>query len=247
MKNKVVVTMPAYNASKTLEMTYAEINKEVVDDILLVDDYSHDDTIERAKKLGIKTFAHRKNKGYGGNCKTCYTEALNMGADIIILLHPDYQYSPRYLDKMVELLAKDEADAVFGSRILGGGAIEGGMPRYKYLGNLLLNFIQNWAYGLKLSDYATGYKAFKREVLERIPFHLNSNAFLFDEEINTQIVHFGFRLGQVPIPTNYFDKASSINLINSVIYGLGTVWTVLKWFLHKAGIIRFRIFCEKPK
>ena len=236
--------MPAYNASKTVEMTYNEINKGVVDDILLVDDCSQDDTVEKAKKLGIKVIAHSKNMGYGANLKTCFTEALKMGADIIIMLHPDFQYSPRHLDKMVEVLKNGEADAVLGSRILEGGALEGGMPIYKYLGNLLLNFIQNLAYGLKLSDYATGYKAYKREVLEKIPFHLNNNGFLFDEEMNTQMVHFGFKIAQIPISTKYFDEASTVNFITSLYYGIGTVWTVLKWLLHRAGIIRFAIFCE---
>jgi glycosyltransferase involved in cell wall biosynthesis len=242
---KVVVVMPAYNASKTLEMTYNEINKELVDDILLVDDYSRDDTVEKAKGLGIKVIAHHKNMGYGANSKTCYGEALKMGADIVVKLHPDFQYSPGHLDKMVELLKNDEADAVLGSRILGGGALAGGMPVYKYLGNMLLNLIQNSAYGLRLSDYATGYKAYRKEVLERIPFHLNSDGFLFDEELNTQIVHFGFRLAQIPIPTKYFDEASTVNFTESLFYGIETVWTVFKWLLHRAGIVRFRIFCEK--
>lgn len=247
MQEKVIVVMPAYNASKTLEMTYNEISKDIVDEILLVDDYSHDDTVEKAEKLGIKVIRHPKNMGYGANLKTCYTEALKMGATIVILLHPDFQYSPRHLDEMVKLLRSGKADAVLGSRILGGGALEGGMPVYKYLGNKLLNFIQNMAYGLKLSDYATGYKAYTREVLEKVPLHLNSDGFLFDEEINTQVIHFGFRLAQVPIPTKYFDEASTVNFIDSLLYGIGTVWTVFKWLIHRTGIIKFRIFCKKER
>lgn len=244
IKEKVIVVMPAYNAGKTLEMTYNEINKDIVSDILLVDDHSSDDTVEKAKNLNIKVIVHPKNMGYGANSKTCYKEALKMGADIVIMLHPDFQYCPRQLDKMVEVLRRDEADVILGSRILGGGALKGGMPLYKYLSNKLLSFIQNVAYGLNLSDYATGYKAYKRRVLEKIPFHLNSDGFLFDEEVNTQIVHFGFRLAQVPIPTNYFDEASTVNFITGLTYGLGTVWTVFKWLIHRTGIIKFRIFSE---
>lgn len=244
-KKKVIAVMPAYNASKTVERTYVEINKQIVDDVLLVDDCSQDDTAEKARKLGIKVIVHPKNRGYGGNLKTCFTEALKMGADIVVMLHPDYQYSPRCLDRMVEILANKEADAVLGSRILGGSTLEGGMPRYKFLANKLLSFIQNFAYGLNLSDYATGYKAFTKEVLKKIPFQLNSEGFLFDEEINTQVVHFGFKLVQTPIPTKYFDEASTVNFIDSLLYGIGTVWTVFKWLIHRAEIIKFKIFCDK--
>lgn len=247
MRKKVVVVMPAYNAAKTIERTHKEINKEVVDGIILVDDCSQDNTAEIARKLGIKVIVHPKNRGYGGNLKTCFRAALEMDADIIVMLHPDYQYSPKCLDKMAEILANKKADAVLGSRILGGSALEGGMPLYKYLANKLLSSIQNFAYGLNLSDYATGYKAFTREVLEKVPFHLNSEGFIFDEEISTQIVHFGFRLTQIPIPTKYFDEASTVNFMTSLQYGIETVWTVLKWLIHKTGIIKFSIFCEKPK
>lgn len=242
MGKKTIAIMPAYNASKTIERTYNDINRQVVDDILLVDDCSQDDTVKKAKALGIKVIIHPKNMGYGANLKTCFTEALRIGADIIVMLHPDYQYCPKQIDKMVELLKNGEADVVFGSRILGGSALKGGMPIYKYLGNKLLNFIQNLAYGLKLSDYATGYKVFNKEVLEKIPFHLNSNGFLFDEEMNTQIVHFGFKIAQVPIPTRYFEEASTINFFTSLDYGIGTVLTILKWFIHRTGIIKFGIF-----
>lgn len=247
MNKKTIVVMPAYNASKTVERTWSEIDRRVVDEILLVDDYSHDDTVEKARKLGIRTVVHPRNMGYGANLKTCFTEALRIGADIIVVLHPDYQYCPKHLDKMVELLKNGKADIVLGSRILGGAALEGGMPLYKFLGNKLLNLIQNFAYGLKLSDYATGYKGFKREVLEKIPYLDNRNDFWFDEEINTQMVHFGFRIAQIPIPTRYFKDASTVNFITSVHYGIGTVLIILKWFLHRTKIFKFRIFCEKSK
>lgn len=236
--------MPAYNASRTVEMTYNDINRQIVDDILLVDDCSQDDTVRKARKLGIKVIAHPKNMGYGANLKTCFTKALEMGADIIVMLHPDYQYSPKYLDKMVEILKNRTSDAVLGSRILGGSALKGGMPIYKYLSNKLLSFIQNLAYGLNLSDYATGYKAFSKEVLKKIPFQLNSDGFIFDEEINTQIVHFGFRLTQIPVPTKYFEDASTVNFITSLRYGIGIIWVILKWLLYRTGIVRFKIFCD---
>jgi len=245
MNNKIIVVMPAYNASKTLEMTYRDINRDVVDEILLVDDGSRDDTIDKAKKLGIIVIAHPKNMGYGANLKTCFKEALKMGAEIVIVLHPDYQYCPKRLDEMVRIIKNNEADVVLGSRIEGGTAIKGGMPLYKFLGNNLLNFIQNMAYGLNLSDYATGYKAFKREVLENIPFVLNSNGFLFDEEITTQAVNLGYRITQIPIPTKYFKEASTVNFLTSLNYGLGTVLVVIEWLLHRTGIIKFAIF-KKP-
>ncbi len=247
MKKKSIVVMPAYNAAKTLEMTYNDINREVVDEIILVDDGSRDNTVEIARKLGLTVFAHPVNIGYGANLKTCFTLALGLGADIVIVIHPDYQYCPKHLDKMVEIIEKDEADAVLGSRILGGAALEGGMPKYKYLGNLLLNFIQNSAYGLKLSDYASGYKAIKREVLEKLPYQLNRNDFVFDEEINTQIIHFGFRLTQIPVPTRYFKEASSVNFFTSLHYGIWTILLLLKWLLHKSGLKKIGIFSEKPK
>jgi len=243
-KRKVVVVMPAYNASKTLDMTYNDIDRSLVDEIILVDDCSRDDTVDRAKRLPIKVVTHPKNMGYGANLKTCFREALKMGADIIIQLHPDYQYDPKQIGKMVKLLNAKEADMVLGSRILGGAALQGGMPVYKFLGNSLLGFIQNLAYGLNLSDYATGYKGYAGKALEAIPFEKNSDGFIFDEEINTQVVHFGFRLAQIPIPTKYFKEASTVNFITSLSYGIDILLLILKWFLHRTGIVKIKIFCK---
>jgi glycosyltransferase involved in cell wall biosynthesis len=239
---KIVVIMPAYNAEKTLKQTFAEIPTSIVDEILLVDDASGDDTLKLAHNLGIRCFLHKRNLGYGGNQKTCYKEALNMGADIVVMLHPDYQYSPKIIPALTGLVASEEYDVAIGSRILGGKARSGGMPLYKYLANRLLTAFQNLLLGAKLSEYHTGFRAFSREVLETLPLLENSDDFIFDNEMLTQAIYFGFRVGEVSCPTRYFAEASSINFFGSVKYGLGVLFTSAKYFLQKRGWRDFRIF-----
>src|SRR5512139_3450721 len=224
---KVVVVMPAYNAEKTLKKTYEEIPFEIVDDVVLVDDASRDRTSEIAREMGIHTIVHTKNLGYGGNQKSCYKAALGLGADIVIMVHPDYQYTPRLIPAMAAMIAYDEFDAVLGSRILGIGALQGGMPRYKYIANRFLTLFENLLLGHKLSEYHTGYRAFSREVLERLPLDSNSNDFLFDNQMLAQLVWFGYRIGKVSCPTKYFPEASSINFRRSFMYGLGVLKTSL--------------------
>lgn len=239
---KVVVVLPAYNAEKTLQDTYSEIPKDIVDEIILVDDASSDRTTEVARSLGIKTIIHPENKGYGGNQKTCYREALNLGGDIIIMLHPDYQYTPKLIPAMAYLIQSDEFDAVLGSRILSGGALKGGMPLYKYLSNRVLTLIQNLFLGAKLSEYHTGYRAFRREVLENLPLGENSDDFVFDNQMLAQIIYFGYRIGEISCPAKYFKDASSINFSRSVKYGLGVLGTTFRFVFHKLGIIKSAIF-----
>ena len=239
---RVIVVLPAYNAGKTLERTIADIPAEVVDDLLLVDDASGDDTVEVAKRLGIPVLVHSANRGYGGNQKTCYAEALRRGADIVIMLHPDYQYSPRLIGAMAWLAASGEFDIVLGSRILGTGALTGGMPRYKYISNRLLTAIQNLLLGLKLSEYHTGYRTFTREVLQTLPLLECSDDFLFDNQILAQAARFGFRIGEISCPTRYFADASSINFRRSVVYGVGVLATSARFRLHKSGFHRDRLF-----
>ena len=224
-QQRVVVVLPAYNAAKTLEQTHREIPMEVVDEVILVDDASHDETVALARRLGIPALVHERNLGYGANQKTCYRYALLRGADIIIMLHPDYQYSPRLITAMASMLGVGLYDLVLGSRILGIGAVAGGMPRYKYLANRVLTFIENIVLGLKLSEYHTGYRGFRREVLERLPLAENSNDFLFDNEVLAQAAMFGFRIGELSCPARYFAEASSINFRRSIVYGLGVLWT----------------------
>jgi glycosyltransferase involved in cell wall biosynthesis len=233
---KIVVVLPAYNAAKTLEMTYREIPFEFVDDVLLVDDASRDETAEVGRRLGIRTIVHEQNKGYGGNQKTCYRAALELGADIVIMLHPDYQYTPRLLTAMAAMIAYGEFDAVLASRILGVGALKGGMPRYKYIANRFLTLAENILLGHKLSEYHTGYRAFSREVLENLPLERNSDDFVFDNQMLTQIIWYGFRIGELSCPTKYFKEASSINFRRSVVYGLGVLETALQFRLQKLGI-----------
>ena len=234
IKNKkIVLVMPSYNAEKTLAATYNEVDKSIVDEIILVDDASSDGTVELASSLNIRTIVHEKNKGYGGNQKTCYRAALDTGADIVIMLHPDYQYDPRLLPAMAHLVATDLYDIVLGSRILGRGAIEGGMPRYKYFANRILTLIENILIGQKLSEYHTGYRAYTRQVLESIPFESNSNDFIFDNEILVQAHSLGFRIGEISCPTRYFADASSIGFYKSCIYGLGVLRVALKYRLGK--------------
>lgn len=239
---KIVVVLPAYNAAKTLEMTYKEIPFEFVDDVVLVDDASRDDTAEVAKRLGIRTVVHEQNKGYGGNQKTCYKTALELGADIVIMLHPDYQYTPKLITAMAAMIAFGEFDAVLASRILGVGALKGGMPLYKYIANRFLTLFENILLGHKLSEYHTGYRAFSREVLEALPLEKNSDDFVFDNQMLAQIVWFGFNIGELSCPTKYFEEASSINFRRSVIYGLGVLRTSIQFRLEKSGISRSPIF-----
>ncbi|MDD5677969.1 MAG: glycosyltransferase family 2 protein [Kiritimatiellae bacterium] len=236
---KIIAVIIAYNAERTIRQTYDDIPKDWVDEILIGDDCSQDETFKVASTLqGVKAIRHAKNQHMGGNQTILYDRALEMGADIVVLLHGDNQFDPHKLPDMVRPIVAGEADAVLGSRILGQLTKEGGMPLWKFFGNNLLNFIQNCAFRLQLTDYATGYKAYSRKVLETIPYHRNRRDFIFDEEFNAQIVHFGFRLAQVPIPTKYFDEASTVNFRQSVHYGIFTVWTVLKYRLFLWGLMK---------
>jgi glycosyltransferase involved in cell wall biosynthesis len=239
IKNKrAMVVLPAYNAASTLERTVAEIPREIVDDLLLVDDASRDETVEVARRLRVPLVVHPRNRGYGGNQKTCYTEALRRGAEIIVMLHPDYQYTPRLIGAMAWLVASDEFDVVLGSRILGKGALAGGMPLYKYLANRFLTAVENALLGVNLSEYHTGYRAFSREVLETLPLEENSDDFVFDNQILAQAVAFGYRIGEISCPTKYFAEASSINFRRSVVYGFGVLGTALSFRLHRWGLRR---------
>ena len=239
---RVIVVLPAYNAGKTLERTIAEIPPGIVDDLLLVDDASGDDTIAVAQRLGIPHVVHSINRGYGGNQKTCYSEALRRGADIVIMLHPDYQYSPKLIGAMAWLVASNEFDVVLGSRILGRGAREGGMPLYKFIFNRLLTAFENILLGLKLSEYHTGYRTFTRQVLETLPLSECSDDFVFDNQILAQAAMFNFRIGEISCPTRYFAEASSINFSRSVVYGIGVIGTSLRFRLHRAGVKSDRLF-----
>lgn len=239
---KIVVVLPAYNAAKTLEATYREIPFEVVDDVVLVDDASRDDTPEVARTLGITTIVHERNLGYGGNQKTCYRTALGLGADIVVMLHPDYQYTPHLLPAMAAMIAYGEFDAVLASRILGTGALKGGMPFYKYISNRFLTCAENILLGQKLSEYHTGYRAFSRTVLETLPLERNSDDFVFDNQMLAQITWCGFRIGELSCPTKYFPEASSINFQRSVTYGLGVLGTALSYRLSRMGILRGKIY-----
>ena len=239
---KIVVVMPAYNAEKTIEKTYNDIPFEIVDDVILVDDASRDRTSEIARKLGIHTVVHTENLGYGGNQKTCYRTALGLGADIVIMVHPDYQYTPKLIPAMASMIAYGEFDAVLGSRILGTGALRGGMPLYKYISNRFLTLFENLLLGHKLSEYHTGYRAFSREILERLPLEQNSNDFVFDNQMLAQIICFGYRIGELTCPTRYFTDASSINFRRSVKYGLGVLTTSVQFRLHKWRMRSSEIF-----
>ena len=239
--------MPAYNAEKTLQKTYDEIPKDIVDEIILTDDASEDKTIKVAEGLGIKTFVHIKNKGYGGNQKTCYKAALDTGADITIMLHPDYQYTPKLITPMASMIADGVFDVVIGSRILGNKAIKGGMPFYKYISNRFLTLTENAIINQKLSEYHTGYRAFSKKVLETIPLMENSDDFIFDNQMLCQILYFGFEVGEVSCPALYFEDASSINFIRSVTYGIGVLETALKYAMAKRGMDHFKIFNPNGK
>ncbi len=238
----VVVVLPAYNAASTLTKTFNEIDFNIVDKVILVDDASRDNTASVAEGLGIRTIVHETNKGYGGNQKTCYREALRSGADIIVMLHPDYQYTPKLLGSMAYLIANDLYDVVLGSRILPIGALRGGMPRYKYFANRMLTMIENMFLQQKLSEYHTGYRAFSRTVLEKLPLLENSDDFVFDNEMLAQTIFFDFRVGEISCPTKYFKEASSINFRRSVIYGFGVLWTSLRFAMQRMGLKKFAIF-----
>ncbi|KAF0235000.1 MAG: hypothetical protein FD177_159 [Desulfovibrionaceae bacterium] len=239
---KVVVVMPAYNAAATLERTLAEVPRDIVDDVILVDDASRDNTIEHARSLGIKCFLHERNWGYGRNQKTCYTEALKLGADVAIMVHPDYQYTPLIIPAIANLATSGLYDVVLASRILGGTALKGGMPGYKYVANRFLTAAQNALMGAKLSEYHTGYRAFTREVLEKLPLWENSDDFVFDNQMLAQSLYFGFNIGEVSCPTKYFDEASSINFKRSCIYGMGCLKTAWDYRMQKWGKAKHAIF-----
>ena len=244
---RVVVVMPAYNAALTLERTVREIPMDLVDEIVVTDDASRDYTASIARRLGLRTLVHASNRGYGGNQKTCYAEALRLGADVVVLLHPDYQYTPKLLPSMIGMLTDGPFDVVLGSRILGGGALAGGMPRYKYVANRVLTAIQNLAAGAKLSEYHTGYRAFKREVLETLPLLENSDDFLFDDQMLAQVLHAGFRIGEISCPAAYFAEASSIGFGRAVRYGLGVLRVCVQHGLQRTGLVKFAIFDPKGR
>jgi glycosyltransferase involved in cell wall biosynthesis len=233
---KIVVVLPAYNAAKTLERTVAEIPPGIVDEVVLVDDKSRDETLEVARRLGLRSVAHARNLGYGGNQKTCYREALALGADVVIMLHPDYQYSPRLVPAMAGMIVSGEFDVVLGSRILGVGALAGGMPLWKYVSNRSLTAFQNLLCGHKLSEYHTGYRAFSRQVLEALPLDANADGFVFDNQMLAQTIFAGFRIGEISCPTRYFPEASSVNFAGSVRYGLGVVRTSLQFRVARWGL-----------
>jgi len=244
---KVIVVLPAYNAAATIEKTYREIDFSIVDDVVLVDDASKDNTVQVGEKLGIRHIVrHEKNKGYGGNQKSCYNKALELNADIVIMLHPDYQYTPLLIPAMASIIANGLYPVVLGSRILGRGALRGGMPKYKYVFNRLLTLSQNILIKQKLSEYHTGYRAFSKEVLTSINFMANSDDFVFDNQMLSQIFYAGFQIAEVTCPTKYFKEASSINFSRSVTYGLGVLSVSFKHFLQRMGLAKFKIY-EKSK
>lgn len=239
---RICVVLPAYNAEKTLKQTVDEIPRDYIDDLVLVDDASVDNTAALARSLGIHTVVHVHNLGYGGNQKTCYRQALERGADIVIMLHPDYQYSPKLLVAMGSLIAAGQYDVVLGSRILSEGALKGGMPVYKYISNRFLTLVQNLLLRKKLSEYHTGYRAFSREVLETLPLERNSDDFIFDNQMLAQAIYRGYRIGEISCPTKYFPEASSINLRRSIVYGLGVLKVSVLFRLNKLGLLRTKIF-----
>ena len=241
---RIAVVLPAYNAAKTLRPTFDELPKDRIDDIILNDDASTDETVALARSLGIYTLEHDSNRGYGGNQKTCYSAALARGADIVVMLHPDYQYSPRLVPAMASMIASGEFDVVLGSRILGKGALAGGMPLYKYVANRGLTLVENLLLGQKLSEYHTGFRAWSRAVLERLPLKRCSDDFIFDNEMLAQAAHFGFRIGEISCPTKYFAEASSINFARSVTYGLGVLRVSAAYRLHHLGLIRSPLLAD---
>jgi glycosyltransferase involved in cell wall biosynthesis len=244
---RICVVMPAYNAEKTLKKTYDEIPKDIVDNVILTDDASTDETVKVSRELDIKTFVHTENKGYGGNQKTCYQAALESGADIVIMLHPDYQYTPKLILPMASMMTEGLFDAVIGSRILGNKAMMGGMPLYKYVSNRILTLSENLLIQQKLSEYHTGYRAFSRKVLETIPLMENSDDFVFDNQMLCQTLYFGFNVGEVSCPALYFDDASSISFSRSVTYGMGVMQTAMKYAMARRGMGHFKIFNPNGK
>ena len=240
---KVIVVLPAYNAGKTLERTYQEIPFDIVDEVVLVDDASKDDTLQKATVLGIRHIvSHTQNKGYGGNQKSCYAKALELGGDIVIMLHPDYQYTPQLIHAMASIIGNDVYPVVFGSRILGNGALKGGMPLYKYIANRFLTFTQNVLLGQKLSEYHTGYRAFSKEVLQAVNLNACDDDFIFDNEMVAQIFYQGYQIGEVTCPTKYFKEASSINFRRSMKYGLGCLKVSLLYRLNKWWVLKSELF-----
>ena len=243
---RIAVVLPAFYAEKTLEMTIDEVPHDLVDDIILTDDCSKDETAALARRLGLITVQHAQNRGYGGNQKTCYSVALARGADIVVMLHPDYQYTPKLVTAMASMIAYDEFDFVLASRILGKGALVGGMPMYKYISNRALTFAENILLSQKISEYHTGYRAWSRTVLERLPLLNCSDDFVFDNQMIAQAIHFGFRVGEISCPTKYFDDASSINFRRSCTYGLGVLKTAMQFRLRKWGMAKPHIFDDAP-
>ena len=244
---KIIVVMPAYNAEKTLEKTYNDIPKEIVDEIVLTDDKSSDRTVKIAKELGITVFEHEINRGYGANQKTCYKRAIARGADIIIMLHPDYQYPPKLITAMAGLITSGMFDVVLGSRVLGGMAVKGGMPVYKYIFNRILTAIENLFLGAKLSEYHTGYRGFSRDVIMSLPLEEDSDDFVLDNEMIVQALYFGYRIGEITAPSKYTSESSSISFRRSVIYGIGVILTAIKFVLQKMKLAKFKIFSSSGK
>jgi glycosyltransferase involved in cell wall biosynthesis len=241
-KPKVVVVMPAYNAAKTLHMTYADLPQNVVDLVIVVDDGSSDETARIARDLGLELFIHDRNYGYGANQKTCYREALRAGADIVVMVHPDYQYDPTLLPEIIRPIEEGTADIVLGSRLMGIHPIRQGMPWWKYYSNRFLTALENWVFGLRLSEYHTGYRAFRRQVLESVNLEMNSDRFIFDQEILAQIVNVKMRITEVPVPTRYFAQASSASFFQSSVYGVSILWLLLRYLMHRGGMVHQRQF-----
>jgi len=241
-RSKVVVVMPAYNAARTLRMTYAELPHDVVDLVIVVDDGSSDETIKVARELGLELFVHDRNYGYGANQKTCYREALRAGADIIVMVHPDYQYDPTLLPEIIAPIKDGKADVVLGSRLLGGHPMKQGMPWWKYISNRFLTWCENKVFGLNLAEYHTGYRAYTRETLESVHVEMNSDNFIFDQEIMAQFMEIGARIAEIPVPTRYFPQASSASFVQSSIYGLSILFLLARYLMHKSGLHRQRQF-----
>jgi len=241
-KPKVVVVMPAYNAEKTLRMTYAELPHDVVDLVILVDDGSSDQTIKIARDLKLEVFVHDRNYGYGANQKTCYREALRAGADIVVMVHPDYQYDPALLPEIIKPIEEDRADVVLGSRLLGGNVMQQGMPWWKYVANRFLTGLENTVFGLHLAEYHTGYRAYRKEALESVNLEMNSDSFVFDQEIVAQFIDVGLRIAEVPVPTRYFPQASSCSFTSSCRYGLSILGVLARYLLHRAHLVRQKQF-----
>ena len=244
---RIVVVMPAYHAGRTLEATWRELPRDIVDETIVVDDASDDDTVAVARGLGLEVILHPSNRGYGANQKTCYTEALRRGADIVVMVHPDYQYDPRLVTAMAGMIASGVYDLVIGSRILGGGAVAGGMPRWKYAANRVLTLFENLLLGAKLSEYHSGFRAYRRSVLDSLAWQGNSDDFVFDNQLLAQAIVGGYRIGEISVPTRYFAEASSIDFPRSVRYGLGVVGTTLLAFLARTGVYRHERFAAPPR